>query len=85
MPAAMACGPLGLEPQKPGKGSPAIASRSRYKAGRQARRASCSSTSPTCSNVVRDLTGNDIDQKGGLAAIDEGELRVLMRLTEIGG
>ena len=39
---------------------------------------------PDFSNAVRDLTGGDIDfKKGGLAAIDGGELRVLMRPAEI--
>jgi phosphohistidine phosphatase len=39
---------------------------------------------PDFSNAVRDLTGGDIDfKKGGLAALDGGELRVLMRPAEI--
>ena len=39
---------------------------------------------PDFSNAVRDLTGGDIDfKKGGLAAIDGSELRVLMRPAEI--
>jgi phosphohistidine phosphatase len=39
---------------------------------------------PDFSNAVRDLTGGDVDlKKGGLAAIDGGELRVLMRPADI--
>ena len=39
---------------------------------------------PDFSNVVRDLSGGDVDiKKGGLVAIDGGELRVLMRPAEL--
>jgi phosphohistidine phosphatase len=39
---------------------------------------------PDFSNAVRDLTGGDVDfKKGGLAAIDGDELRVLMRPAEL--
>ena len=39
---------------------------------------------PDFSNAVRDLTGGDVDiKKGGLAALDAGELRVLLRPAEI--
>jgi phosphohistidine phosphatase len=39
---------------------------------------------PDFSNAVRDVTGGDVDfKKGGLAAIDGGELRVLMRPADI--
>ena len=40
---------------------------------------------PDFSNVIAELTGGRVDmKKGGLAAVDDGELRVLLRPRETG-
>ena len=81
--AALACEPLGIEPREEqrlagGRFDPielaAEAGEDVLLVGHE----------PDFSDAVRDLTGGDVDfKKGGLAAIDGGELRVLMRPAEI--
>jgi phosphohistidine phosphatase len=81
--ATLACEPLGVAPQD----EPRLAG-GRFDpielAADAGREVLLVGHEPDFSNAVRDLTGGDIDfKKGGLAAIDGGELRVLMRPAEI--
>jgi phosphohistidine phosphatase len=81
--AVLACEPLGIEPQE----EPKLAG------GRFDPLALAAGTGedvllvghePDFSNAVRDITGGDVDlKKGGLAALDAGELRLLMRPAEL--
>jgi phosphohistidine phosphatase len=81
--AALACEPLGVEPQVEqglagGRFDPIGLS-----AG-MGDEVLLVGHEPDFSNVVRDLSGGDVDiKKGGLVAIDGGELRVLMRPAEL--
>jgi phosphohistidine phosphatase len=81
--ATLACEPLGVEPQE----EPRLAG-GRFDpielADEAGEEVLLVGHEPDFSNAVRDLTGGDIDfKKGGLAAIDGGELRVLMRPAEV--
>jgi phosphohistidine phosphatase len=81
--AAIACKPLGVEPRE----------ESRLAGGRFDPEALAAGNGeqvllvghePDFSNAVRELTGGDVDmKKGGLAAIDGGELRLLMRPRDL--
>jgi phosphohistidine phosphatase len=81
--AALACEPLGIEPQE----DPMLAG-GRFDplelAAGNGEEVLLVGHEPDFSNAVRELTGGDVDmKKGGLAAIDSGELRVLMRPAEL--
>ena len=81
--AALACEPLGIEPQE----EPKLAG-GRFDplelAAETGEDLLLVGHEPDFSNAVRELTGGDVDiKKGGLAAIEAGELRVLMRAAEI--
>ena len=81
--AALACEPLGIEPQE----EPKLAG-GRFDplevAAETGEDVLLVGHEPDFSNAVRELTGGDVDiKKGGLAAIEAGELRVLMRAAEI--
>ena len=81
--AALACEPLGVEPQD----EPSLAGGRFDPIGLAAGMGDevlLVGHEPDLSTVVRDVTGGDVDlKKGGLAAIESGELRVLMRPAEL--
>ena len=81
--AALACEPLGIEPQE----EPKLAG-GRFDplelAAETGEDVLLVGHEPDFSNAVRELTGGDVDiKKGGLAAIDADELCVLMSPAEI--
>ena len=81
--AALACEPLAIEPQE----KPELAG-GRFDplelAAGTGQDVLLVGHEPDFSDAVRELTGGDVDiKKGGLAAIDGGELCVLMRPAEI--
>ena len=81
--AAIACEPLGVEPRT----EPRLAG-GRFDpielAAGLGEHVLLVGHEPDFSNAVRDLSGGDVDlKKGGLAALDGGELRVLMRPAEL--
>ena len=81
--ATLACEPLGIEPRE----EPKLAG-GRFDpidlAAEAGEDVLLVGHEPDFSNAVRDLTGGDIDfKKGGVAAIDGAELRVLMRPAEL--
>jgi phosphohistidine phosphatase len=81
--AALACELLGIEPQEEaklagGRFDPLVV------AAGTGEEVLLVGHEPDFSNAVRELTGGDVDiKKGGLVAIEAGELRVLMRPKEI--
>jgi phosphohistidine phosphatase len=81
--AALACGPLALEPQE----EPKLAG-GRFDplelAAETGQDVLLVGHEPDFSDAVRELTGGDVDiKKGGLVGLESGELRVLMRPAEI--
>jgi phosphohistidine phosphatase len=81
--AAIACEPLGVEPRT----EPRLAG-GRFDpielAAGLGEHVLLVGHEPDFSDAVRDLSGGDVDfKKGGLAALDGGELRVLMRPAEL--
>jgi phosphohistidine phosphatase len=81
--AALACEPLGVEPQDEPKLAGGRFDPLELAAGNGAE-VLLVGHEPDFSDAVRDVTGADVDfKKGGLAAIDGGELRVLVRPAEI--
>ena len=81
--AELACEPLGVQPQD----EPKLAG-GRFDpielAAEAGEEVLLVGHEPDFSNAVRDLTGGDVDfKKGGLAAIDGGELRVLVLPAEV--
>jgi phosphohistidine phosphatase len=81
--AALACEPLGIEPQEDPKLAGGRFDPLELAAG-NGEEVLLVGHEPDFSNAVRELTGGDVDmKKGGLAAIDAGELRVLMRPAEL--
>jgi phosphohistidine phosphatase len=81
--AALACEPLGIEPQEDPKLAGGRFDPFELAAG-NGEEVLLVGHEPDFSNAVRELTGGDVDmKKGGLAAIDSGELRVLMRPAEL--
>ena len=81
--AALACEPLGIEPQE----EPKLAG-GRFDplelAAETGEDVLLVGHEPDFSNAVRELTRGEVHiKKGGLAAIEAGELRVLMRAAEI--
>ena len=81
--AALACEPLGVQPQDEPKLAGGRFDPLELAAG-NGDEVLLVGHEPDFSDAVRDLTGADVDfKKGGLAAIDGGELRVLMRPAEI--
>jgi phosphohistidine phosphatase len=81
--AVLACGPLGVEPQDEPKLAGGRFDPVELAAG-NGDEVLLVGHEPDFSNAVRDLTGADVDlKKGGLAAVDGGELRVLVRPAEI--
>jgi phosphohistidine phosphatase len=81
--AALACEPLGIEPQEDPKLAGGRFDPLELAAG-NGEEVLLVGHEPDFSNAVRELTGGDVDmKKGGLAAIDSGELRVLMRPAEL--
>ena len=81
--AALACEPLGVEPRE----EPRLAG-GRFDplelAAGNGQHVLLVGHEPDFSTAVRELTGGDVDmKKGGLAAIDGGELRVLMRPADL--
>jgi phosphohistidine phosphatase len=81
--AVLACEPLGVEPQDEPKLAGGRFDPVELAAG-NGDEVLLVGHEPDFSNAVRDLTGADVDlKKGGLAAVDGGELRVLVRPAEI--
>jgi phosphohistidine phosphatase len=81
--AALACEPLDIEPQEDPKLAGGRFDPLELAAG-NGEEVLLVGHEPDFSNAVRELTGGDVDmKKGGLAAIDSGELRVLMRPAEL--
>jgi phosphohistidine phosphatase len=81
--AALACEPLGVEPLDEPKLARGRFDPLELAAGNGAE-VLLVGHEPDFSDAVRDVTGADVDfKKGGLAAIDGGELRVLVRPAEI--
>jgi phosphohistidine phosphatase len=81
--AALACELLGIEPQEEAKLAGGRFDPLEVAAG-TGEEVLLVGHEPDFSNAVRELTGGDVDiKKGGLVAIEAGELRVLMRPKEI--
>jgi phosphohistidine phosphatase len=81
--AALACEPFGVDPQDEPKLAGGRFDPLELAAG-NGDEVLLVGHEPDFSNAVRDVTGADVDlKKGGLAAIDAGELRVLVRPAEI--
>jgi phosphohistidine phosphatase len=81
--AALACEPLGVEPQDEPKLAGGRFDPLELAAG-NGEEVLLVGHEPDFSDAVRDVTGADVDfKKGGLAAIDSGELRVLVRPAEL--
>jgi phosphohistidine phosphatase len=81
--ATLACEPLGVEPREEPKLAGGPFNPLELIAG-SGEEFLLVGHEPDFSEAVRDLTGGDIDfKKGGLAAVDAGELRVLLRPAEI--
>ncbi len=81
--AALACEPLGVEPQEEPRLAGGRFDPEQLAAG-LGEHVLLVGHEPDFSDAVRDLTGGQVDmKKGGLAAIDAGELCVLMRPAEL--